>query len=358
MIILHIASIKNNPFSGVAVVVPQHVRQQGKYAVTTLLNINNIIINGIDSQISFNAPFDISKLPAPFSKPDIVIFHEIYRIRYLSVYKNLVKNGVPYIIIPHGELTIQAQQKKWLKKKIANFLFFNHFIKKSLAIQCLSERESVYIRSRHNKFIGTNGVDLPQKKKKSFNQNIVKFIYIGRLEVYSKGLDLMLEAVRINHNFMIKNRCILDIYGPDIEGRLESLENLVHEKKIGDIVHLNSEVLGKEKEEILLNADIFIQTSRSEGMPLGILEALSYGIPCLVTEGTTLGIKIAKADAGWSSETDDKRIAEAMVIAVKDRQCWNMKSKNGYQLIEQMYNWNKIALDTIKHYEQLINKSS
>lgn len=47
---------------------------------------------------------------------------------------------------------------------------------------------------------------------------------------------------------------------------------------------------------VLLQTDLFIQTSRHEGMPMGLLEALSIGVPCLVTVGTSLGhiIKIQR----------------------------------------------------------------
>ena len=50
---------------------------------------------------------------------------------------------------------------------------------------------------------------------------------------------------------------------------------------MGEVVKLNREIDEEEKRQILLDTDVFIQTSRFEGMPMGILEALSYGLPCL-----------------------------------------------------------------------------
>ena len=71
-----------------------------------------------------------------------------------------------------------------------------------------------------------------------------------------------------------------------------------------DLVELHEAIDGSEKEAELLSADVFIQTSRSEGMSMGILEALSYGVPCLVTRGTNLGEIIEQYDAGWVAETN------------------------------------------------------
>lgn len=354
MVILHIASIKNDPLNGVCVAVPAHVNAQSKHADVGFMNITNEIISNVEMQIEYKKTFNISSLKKPFNKPDLVVFHECYRIDYVFIANNLKKKGIPYVIIPHGELRIEAQKKKQLKKVVANLLIFNRFINQGVAIQCLSEAELQNTKFGKNKFVGTNGVRIPSIKKGDFNKNQVKFIYIGRYEWRVKGLDILLDAVKIIEKFMRENHCTIDMYGPDILGRYADVESMILERDIGDIVTLHHEIIGHEKEEKLLEADIFIQTSRHEGMPMGILEALSYGVPCLITKGTTLGEYISDYDAGWVSKTNADSLSEMLIEAVNERKIWIEKGKKAFNLIGDNFAWDKVAQDNIKNYLKYI----
>ena len=81
-----------------------------------------------------------------------------------------------------------------IKKKVANLLLWNKFIYGAKSIQCLSEREVNETLFKVAKFIGTNGVAIQQLIKQYFNTECVQFLYIGRLDYYTKGLDLLVEA--------------------------------------------------------------------------------------------------------------------------------------------------------------------
>jgi glycosyltransferase involved in cell wall biosynthesis len=81
---------------------------------------------------------------------------------------------------------------------------------------------------------------------------------------------------------------------------------------IGHLVRVGGGKFGEEKAQILRGADAFIQCSRTEGLPLGPLEALSWGLPCLLTAGVGLGGSVLDAGAGDTCDTSVRGIAEML----------------------------------------------
>jgi len=120
---------------------------------------------------------------------------------------------------------------------------------------------------------------LPPNEKKLSNKLLGErsLIAIGRL-VPQKGFDLLLEAFA-----KLKDRYPewrLTILG---EGGLRpQLESLRDELRLGDRVHLLGKV--KKPHEFLQQADIFIMSSRFEGFPNALCEAMACGLSVISTD--------------------------------------------------------------------------
>ena len=437
MTILEIASIDNNPYNGVPRAVPGMVNalkevmtkdsgdktpedtmlgdkaHQGINLRVTdqigFLNTRGIKIRGIDCQL-MPTKNSLKELPYPFNKPDLVVFHEVYYPAFIGLGKECKKSHIPYIIIPHGCLTKEALEiKKW-KKRIGNELLFKDFVMGAETLQFLSPSEKRRTIFKKDGFIGLNGVTLKSDRhhKKNINfadtkhinsndadmdqcdiseetdntsgdkksDNIrpyTMFTYIGRIDMHIKGLDLLVKAIAQNQDLLRENLCCIKLYGPDCNDSKSNLTILANDLGVSDLIEINGPVEEEKKEEILLNSDIFIQTSRSEALPMGLLEALSYGLPCIVSRGTGFSGLINRYNAGWgeirnkadnnpkekymskdiADEESVRNIAELISSAVTEKTTYPPKSYNARRLIEERFEIKKCAenvLNSYRHY--------
>jgi glycosyltransferase involved in cell wall biosynthesis len=225
------------------------------------------------------------------------------------------------------------------------------------AMQYLSDYERNRSFRKYPCFVSTNGINLPSNQKENFNEDKIVFSYIGRYSIFHKGLDLIVDAIEQKEKFLRQNNCIFNFYGPHNEyytNDINKLKNMIQKKGLSDLIFINESIIGEKKKNVLLNTDVFIQTSRFEGMPMGILEAMSYGVPCLITEGTTLTSLLEKYDAGWKCKTIVENISIAIENAVLEKNLLKQKSKNAIRLIEQEFLWNNVAKEALENYKNFI----
>ncbi len=349
MRIVFISNLSSVKSLGPSWSVPARVKAQEKIDDVLWVNCTDAYIEhwsevGCFHNLSeYGGKLTLSSLPSEYQNPDLVVFEDFYYPNCIKFHFELLKSKIPYIIVPRGALTSPAQNKKWFKKRIANFLMFSHFLKKALAIQYLTLDEYRDSTDKWNKnhVIIPNGISMPIIHKKEFSSYGINAVFIGRLNAYHKGIDLLIDAINSIKEELRKVQFTLKMYG-ELNRDYELLKAQVLGYGLEDLISFEGEAFDDRKKQVLQKADLFIMTSRFEGLPMGLLEALAYGVPVIVTPGTNMATPVREADAGWVTEPTIESIASSIMQAIGGRAEYDKKSKNARDLAAK-YDWDILA---------------
>ena len=297
----------------------------------------------------------LDSLPKPFNRPDLIVVEQFYNLVRNHIWKEIIQSGVPYIIIPRGEFTNKAQKRKMLKKYLANILLCKKYYRNASAIHYLTTQEYNDSSNKWNTnfVIIPNGIGKPGITKKVFHDNCISFVYIGRIEPYQKGLDLLLNACFLIKDYLKANNAFIEIYGPDTDRKIDKIKRSIKKYDLEKIVFLKDGVYGDAKKQVLLESDIFIMPSRFEGHPMALIEALSYGLPCIVSKGSNLKYEVEKSNAGWSFESTSEELAQAMLSCINSKNSFSRFSDNAIRLSDE-YSWKTIAKKSHEAYLKVL----
>lgn len=319
-----------------------------KIAITTKQAI-------VDSSLIYYTPTikEFKILLASFS-PEIVVFHSLYEIQQITFSHLLRKREIPYVLVFHGGASEDNAKKGWLKKKIANWFLFDRFIHKAEAVVYLNEKEyekSIFKKINRNYKILPNGVNMPEDEPARMISDKMNVTFLSRIDYYGKGIDVLLEAVKILKNEGWEDRIEFNFYGNKYDDTYKLL------LEYGDFVKYHGFVSGQDKAKVLQKASLNILPSRSEGMPMTVLEALSYGCPCMVTPMTNMAELIKDNHCGWVIELT----AESIVLTIKGAYKELLENPDKYYLncrnTAGKYSWKNIAKESVEFYKKIVENN-
>lgn len=111
-----------------------------------------------------------------------------------------------------------------------------------------------------------------------------------------------------------KEKVQLFLVGPYVSNKdREYIENRIQESTIlQQLVKIEGPKYDAEKKCYYKKADVFIHTSRHEGMPMAVLESMVEGVPVIVTPGTNMVSLVQQSSGGFVTELEDKSIRETV----------------------------------------------
>ena len=274
--------------------------------------------------------------------------------------------GKPYIISLRGMLAPIALRRSVWKKRIASLAYVRRNLAQAGCLHALTEQELRDARSfgvRSPIALIPNGIatpsleSLPDKSKarKHFPDLPDKklILFLGRIHPI-KNLSALVQAwCTLARKF---DDWRLVIAGPDEVGLQAELAAAAHDGGIGDRVVFMEAAYGRDKQMLLRAADIFCLPSHTEGLSMGLLEAMAYRLPVLVTRQCNFA-EVETAGTGILVDKDPDSIREGLgtMLSLNEAKR-NEMGANGRQLVEERFKWETVARNTVAVYHWILER--
>ena len=123
-----------------------------------------------------------------------------------------------------------------------------------------------------------NVIPMPQKQHLSASDGLLHMLYLG-LIIKRKGIYDLLDVL-FEHKQEFDGKLMLHIGG---NGEVEQLREKIKSQGLENIVKYEGWIANEKKLKFLNICDVFILPSYVEGLPLSILEAMSYNMSVIAT---------------------------------------------------------------------------
>jgi glycosyltransferase involved in cell wall biosynthesis len=262
--------------------------------------------------------------------------------------------GLNVVMTNHGP-DYNRQKWGWLARSVLKLgeklggTYANEVIVISQSI-----RQIVRDRCHRSSHLIYNGVNIPEIDDTSDYVNELgatpgNYVLAVARFVPEKGLHDLIDAF---------NKLDIDghlIIAGDSDHRDKYSESLKNKARLNKRIILTGYITGNKLNQIFTHARVFVLPSYHEGLPIALLEALSYGLPVLVSDIP------ANKEVGLSQNSyfhcgDSEDLARKLGIT------WQIQQENTEKAatrawVREKYNWQNIAEQTILVYKQVCKGS-
>lgn len=313
-----------------------------EYKGVKIINIPTINKKGLDAFIySFFASIRVL-----FGNYDILHYHAEGSCAML---------WIPHLF--HKKVVVTIHGLDWQRSKWGGFATkYIKFGEKCAAkyadeIIVLSENVKKYFKKTYNRetvFI-PNGIEKPTNRK----ANIIKskynldkddyILFLARI-VPEKGLDDLIDAYeKVNTDKKL-------IIAGGASHTNDYLKHIKEKVKNNKNIIMTGFVQGEELDELYSNAYLYCLPSHIEGMPISLLEAMSYGCNILVSD-IDENVQVTEKYGTKFETGNTKKLSQKLKEELDGK---NRYEQNKIQeFVLNKYSWNDVVEKTMKIYEEI-----
>ena len=178
-----------------------------------------------------------------------------------------------------------------------------------------------------------NAVAFPNIENKRTCENRT-FLFLGAL-IKRKGVADLLAAVnQMKKQGISKFRVLIAGSGEEEQ----QLKDYVKINGLQNHVFFRGWITKEQKPELLQKSDVLVLPSYNEGLPIAILEAMSYGLPIISTKVGSIAEAVKENENGFLIEPGDvDALTCAMTNLISDSALWKKESNRSREICQKKF---------------------
>ncbi|WP_249155766.1 glycosyltransferase [Bradyrhizobium ottawaense] len=233
------------------------------------------------------------------SDAQVLHVHGLWGFHCLAAYLWHLKTGRPYVVTPHGMLERWIMQRSRLLKTAISIAYQRRFLRRAASIHVLTGKE----RSDVNDVVpnlpmtvvpnfvvapeNVVGLGRPSWWRKDLGGRTV-FLFFGRIHA-KKGCMELCDAwerrCTSDPTFAANTALVFCGWTDGLDALTPRIASLA--ERFGNVIHAGAQ-FGDDKWRSLAAASFMILPSKSEGLPLAVLESWAVGVPTVMTRECNL----------------------------------------------------------------------
>lgn len=293
-------------------------------------------------------------------KYEIIHVHGLFS--FTSVVASLIALWfkVPLIVRPLGVLNNYGMQRKRLIKTASFLLIESRILRKATRVHCTSVSEQSEIQKLILEF---NPVIIPLALDKEVNlfnretsnseKSTFSVLYLSRID-NKKNIENLLVAISLLKEW--RYSIAITIAGGGNVQYIFQLKSLAIKLGIDSIINWTGYVDGVKKRKVFEDAEIFVLPSFSENFGIAVLEALSFGLPCVVSRDVAISYEIEMYGAGTVVDLDPYSIANGIRHYLEDKSSISIQSSNAIELVKNEFSFQQLSTRLSNLYSEILDE--
>jgi glycosyltransferase involved in cell wall biosynthesis len=298
---------------------------------------------------------------------DIVHIHSVYMFHTLVAATACRRQGIPYIIRPHGTLDPFLLRRGRFKKSAYMALIEKRNLDLAAAIHYTSEEEMHLAHARFGiqapAVVVPFGVDpmefenLPDPTEfgrwfpETRGKRIV--LFLSRLN-FKKGLEVLVAAFAQLADLRDVH---LVLAGPEDHGYGALVRRWVSNHGLTDRTTFTGMLVERDKRAALSAASVFVLPSRTENFGFAVFEAMAAGVPTIVSDRVHFARELERAGAAVTCGRTSHEVAASIRRVLEDPGFAQRLGVNGRRLVKDRFTWTHVVQALVPVYRNAIARA-